>query len=135
MTPIFGRAGDSGWTRSATVVAHLMIVGSLLLAAWAPHASPPTPALVLLGAGAVLLDVGVTGDQTMGRRSINMLNPDARGRLNGLFVGLFFLGGAIGSMMAGFVWTWGGWTAVCLTGATFGMATLYFDFIATPVRE
>ncbi|MBQ1094361.1 hypothetical protein [Streptomyces sp. B93] len=28
----------------------------------------------------------------------------------------YFLGGALGSAVASFVWTWAGWTGVCLTG-------------------
>jgi predicted MFS family arabinose efflux permease len=134
VTPIFGRAGDRGWTRPATITAHALMVGSLLLAAWAPKAGSTTVSLVLLGVAAVLLDVGATGDQTLGRRSINLLNPEARGRINGLFVGLFFLGGAVGSSVAGVAWSWGGWTAVCLVGALFGAATLGLDFLAKPVR-
>ena len=37
---------------------------------------------MLMGASAVLLDIGVTGDQTLGRRAVNLLQPKARGRLN-----------------------------------------------------
>jgi len=133
MTPIFGRAGDRGWTRAATIAAHLLIVGSMLLAAWAPQATSRMISLIVLGVAAVLLDAGATGDQTLGRRSINLLNPEARGRINGLFVGLFFLGGAVGSTVAGFAWAWGGWTAVCLAGTAFGVATLALDFLASPV--
>jgi len=133
VTPIFGRAGDRGWTRPATIAAHLLIVGSMLLATWAPQATSPTISLIVLGVAAVLLDAGATGDQTLGRRSINLLNPEARGRINGLFVGLFFLGGAVGSTVAGFAWAWGGWTAVCLAGTAFGVATLALDFLASPV--
>ncbi|WP_406855230.1 MFS transporter [Alsobacter sp. KACC 23698] len=134
VTPIFGRAGDRGWTRPATVAAHVLIVGSLLIAAWAPQTGSATVSLALLGLTAVLLDVGTTGDQTLGRRSINLLNPEARGRINGLFVGLFFLGGAVGSSVAGVAWSWGGWTAVCLVGAGFGAMTLALDVLAKPVR-
>jgi len=133
VTPILGRAGDRGWTRPATIAAHLLIVGSMLLAAWAPQATSPMISLIVLGVAAVLLDAGATGDQTLGRRSINLLDPEARGRINGLFVGLFFLGGAVGSTVAGFAWAWGGWTAVCLAGTAFGVATLALDFLASPV--
>ena len=71
--------------------------------------------------------VGVTGDQTLGRRVINLLQPEARGRLNGLFVGLFFLGGAAGSAMAGVAWAWGGWPTVCVIGVVIAMAALLVD--------
>jgi predicted MFS family arabinose efflux permease len=82
------------------------------------------PSLVLLGVAAVMLDVGVTGDQTLGRRAINLLRPEARGRLNGLFVGVFFLGGALGSAIAGPAWSYGGWLAVCGCGGAFALLAL-----------
>ncbi|MBW4968666.1 MFS transporter, partial [Pseudoalteromonas sp. CR1] len=79
------------------------------------------PALACLALAAVLLDLGVIADQTLGRRAINLLRPEARGRLNGLFTGLFFLGSAAGSALSGFAWTAGGWGAVCAVGAAFGL--------------
>ncbi|HEV2675248.1 MAG TPA: MFS transporter [Aliidongia sp.] len=131
VTPLFGRAGDRGWTRPATIASHLVMVAALALAAWAGSAGSGTPllSLLLMGASAVLLDVGVTGDQTLGRRAINLLQPEARGRINGLFVGLFFLGGAVGSGVAGAAWTWGGWPTVCAIGAAFGVAALLSDLV------
>ncbi|MCO8628918.1 MFS transporter, partial [Burkholderia multivorans] len=80
-------------------------------------------ALALLAGGAALLDAGVIVDQTLGRRAINLLNPAARGRLNGLFVGLFFVGGAIGAALAGSAWAWGGWSAVCMVALVFAGAS------------
>jgi len=128
VTPLFGRAGDRGWTRPATRAAHLLIIAALALAAWAGAGREgPVLHLILMGTSAVLLDVGVTGDQTLGRRAVNLLRPEARGRLNGLFVGLFFLGGAIGSALAGLAWSAGGWPAVCLTGMAIGVAALAAD--------
>jgi predicted MFS family arabinose efflux permease len=132
-TPLFGRIGDRGWTRPATIVAHLVLIAAFALAAWAGsvHAgSSPVP-LLAMALSAVLIDVGVTGDQTLGRRAINLLRPEARGRINGLFVGLFFLGGALGSSLAGVAWAAGGWTAVCSVGAAFGLAALLAGFRAS----
>ena len=131
VTPLFGRAGDRGWTRFATIACHLVLIGSMAFAAWAGSFQFGTSwwPLALLGSSAVLLDIGVTGDQTLGRRAINLLQPKARGRLNGLFVGIFFIGGAIGSMLAGMAWTWGGWPAVCVIGAAFGLFALLVDWI------
>lgn len=128
VTPLFGRLGDRGWTRGATLAAHAVLLGALGLAAWAGMAAPAPHAawwpLLAMGAAAVLLDVGVTGDQTLGRRAINFLRPDARGRINGIFVGVFFLGGAAGSALAGAAWALGGWNAVCAAGALFALSAL-----------
>ncbi|KRB23291.1 MFS transporter [Mesorhizobium sp. Root172] len=134
VTPLFGRAGDQGWTRSATIFCHLVLIGAMALAAWAgsSQSGASWQPLMLMGTSAVLLDIGVTGDQTLGRRAINLLQPKARGRLNGLFVGIFFLGGAVGSLLAGMAWSWGGWPCVCAIGATFGLAALLVDWIGGP---
>ena len=134
VTPLFGRAGDRGWTRPATIASHLIMIAATALAAWAGsfgNGASLVP-LVSMGIAAVLLDVGVTGDQTLGRRAINLLQPEARGRINGLFVGLFFLGGAVGSAAAGAAWAWGGWAAVSAIGVAFGLAALLTDFMRQP---
>ncbi|RWB13747.1 MAG: MFS transporter [Mesorhizobium sp.] len=130
VTPIFGRAGDRGFTRPATVLCHLGLIAALGLADWAGAAAAGAwLPLLLMGASAVLLDIGVIGDQTLGRRAVNLLRPKARGRLNGLFVGIFFIGGAVGSLLAGIAWAWGGWNAVCAAGAVFGIAALVVDWV------
>ncbi|WP_449255768.1 MFS transporter [Bosea sp. (in: a-proteobacteria)] len=129
-TSIFGRLGDRGWSRPATTISHLLIALALFLAGWAGSASAdatPLRPLLLLGLGAILVDIGVTGDQTLGRHAVNLLRPAFRGRLNGLYVGLFFLGGAAGSSLAGLLWVRGGWSAVCAAGVLAAAAMLVFD--------
>ena len=130
-TPVFGRLGDRGWTRPATFAAHLVLIAALALAAAAGSVRSHSPLLPLamMGASAVLLDIGVTGDQTLGRRAINLLQAEARARINGLFVGIFFLGGAMGSAIAGMAWSSGGWTAVCLIGILLGVLALITECV------
>ena len=129
LTPLFGRAGDRGWTRPVTIVSHLVLMAGAVLAMFAGSLDTATSLvpLAVMGAGAVLLDVGVVGAQTLGRRAINLLQAEARGRINGLFVGIFFLGASIGSAIAGIAWTSGGWTLVCGIGAGFGFLALLVD--------
>ena len=128
-TPIVGWFGDKGWTRHVTIASHVVLTSAFALASgadWLP-AEAATSLLVPMGAGAILLDVGLTGDQILGRRTVALLNPIARGRLNALFVGLFFLGGAAGSTLAGLAWTSGGWPLVCVIGAACGISALIVD--------
>lgn len=135
--PWAGRAGDRGLTQPATRLAHLGIVAAMLLAAVAggtpltgfdPSANP-TSALLLLAASGVLIDMAFIGDQTLGRRAINLLRPEARGRVNGLFTGLFFLGGAAGAGVASPAWAHGGWPLVCMIGLAFGATALMLSGI------
>jgi predicted MFS family arabinose efflux permease len=134
VTPLAGRAGDRGWTRPATVASHLLLIAALALAASAElvQSALSWMPLALMIVSAVLLDIGVIGDQTLGRRSINLLRPEARSRMNGLFVGLFFVGGALGSAAAGVAWASGGWPMTCAAGAAFGIAALIADAVVGP---
>ncbi|MBJ9696977.1 MFS transporter [Burkholderia cenocepacia] len=137
VTPLAGRAGDRGHGPAAQRLAHGTMLAALVVlgvagAGWFgfdAHAHRGV-ALALLAGGAALLDAGVIVDQTIGRREINLLNPAARGRLNGLFVGLFFCGGALGAALAGSAWAWGGWSAVCGVGFAFAGATAVFGLVA-----
>ncbi|MBR7976526.1 MFS transporter [Burkholderia vietnamiensis] len=147
VTPLAGRVGDRGHGPAAQRAAHLTMLAALTVlgiggAGWFGFDAPAHRgiALALLAGGAALLDAGVIVDQTIGRREINLLNPTARGRLNGLFVGLFFVGGALGAALAGSAWAWGGWSAVCGVGFGFAGAATVFglsagrraDIAATP---
>lgn len=126
VAPLAGRWGDRGWTKPALVGLHALAVQSMILAAFAAAMADfaPTFALVLLAVSAILLDVGVVGDQTLGRRAVNLLRPEVRGRLNGLFTGIFFLGGALSSALTGFAWKCGGWNGVCLLAGAFASIAL-----------
>ncbi|TDK39237.1 MFS transporter [Rhizobium deserti] len=131
VTPVVGRLSDRGLGGRVTIFSHVLMVLGFAVAAWAgsSNGAPTAVLLAFLGAGAVLLDVGVTGDQTVGRHAINHLRPEARGRINGLFVGIFFIGGAVGSAASGFLWTAGGWPLTCLGGALFGLAAFLFHVV------
>jgi len=134
--PIAGRLGDRELTAPATRVSHAAIIVALIGAGIAgagwfgfdPNAAPLF-ALALLVSAAVLLDFGVVADQTLGRRAINLIRPESRGRLNGFYTGFFFLGGSMGSALAGVAWTWRGWSGVCSVGLGFGAAALMLSVL------
>lgn len=122
VTPMVGRWSDRGLGKRVTAIGHVVIVLGFGLAAICglARSAPTIVTLIGLGLGAVMLDVGVLSDQTVGRYLINLLRPDARGRINGIFVGVFFIGGAIGSAASALLWSHGGWGAVCAGGAALG---------------
>ena len=75
-----------------------------------------SPGIGGLIAGVLLMDVGVQAVQVANQSVIYALQPDARGRLNTVFRGTMFVGGAVGSGCAGLAWTLAGWPAVCGVG-------------------
>ncbi|MEW6640546.1 MAG: MFS transporter [Pseudomonadota bacterium] len=132
IAPLAGRIADRGWSEPATTLAHVVALAGIVVAGlaadgpWALHASAAWPAVSLaaLTLAAVLLDLGLFADQTLGRIAINTVRPEARGRLNALYTGLFFIGGAAGAALAGLAWSWQGWAGVCWVGLGFTLAAL-----------
>ena len=61
---------------------------------------------------------------------MNLVRPEARGRMNGLYVGIFFVGSAAGSSLAGLTWTAGGWGATSMIGLIIGIAMVALYLIA-----
>ncbi len=122
VSPRAGHAADRGRGR---LVTGLSLAGGLvaLLIAWAGGTLASWPLLVL---GALLLDAAVAANLVVGQRAIFAVGADVRGRLNGLYLALFFIGGAIGSLVSGYAYAGGGWTAVMLVGLAFPTAALLF---------
>jgi MFS family permease len=80
--------------------------------------------LWLLVLAAVILDAAVQACQVLSLRTIYMLSPELRGRLNGLFIAFAFLCGAAGSGLAAALYTSRGWTTVAALGALCAAAAL-----------
>jgi predicted MFS family arabinose efflux permease len=104
------------------VIVAILLAGLVAGGSWSFGLGVPMPlSLAALVIAALLLDAGAVADQAVGRRAINLLRPEARGRINGLFTGMFLLGGSFGALCAGPAWAWGGWAAVCWVGLGFAL--------------
>ncbi|WP_072730976.1 MFS transporter [Paenibacillus sp. NAIST15-1] len=123
--PVAGRLADRGWTRPATGIALVTVVISVLLPLIIRTGSPIGVAVLVVSA--ILLDAGVSANLVLGQRVLFSLNPEIRSRLNGLFMAIFFFGGAIGSAIGGWIYATGGWSAALWIGMAFPIvAILYF---------
>jgi predicted MFS family arabinose efflux permease len=78
---------------------------------WGFHSS-----LIALAAGAALLDLGVQGAHVANQTRIFAHMPEARSRINTIYIVSFFTGGSLGSLAGAFIWKAAGWTGVCLLG-------------------
>lgn len=123
--PVAGRWADKGWTKKLTGIALATAALSFLLIL-VVH-SHTTLALVLLFVSAITLDMAVSGNLVLGQRVIYALGSAARGRLNGLFMAIFFVGGAVGSSLGGWSYAYGGWLLAAALGLAMPViAMLYY---------
>ncbi|GMX62330.1 MFS transporter [Paenibacillus elgii] len=122
--PVAGRLADRGWTRSGTWIALATVVISVLLPLMIQTGSPVGIAVLVISA--ILLDAGVSANLVFGQRAIFSLGPEIRSRLNGLFMAIFFFGGAIGSSIGGWAYASGGWSTVLWIGIAFPVAAMLY---------
>jgi predicted MFS family arabinose efflux permease len=108
--PIAGRLADRLNPRVNVRVALIATVVSFAILAAAGHT------IAGLVAGIIVLDAGVQAGHVTNQSRIFNLLPEARNRLNTVYMVSFFLGGAAGSVLAANAWQRWGWPGVCAVG-------------------
>jgi predicted MFS family arabinose efflux permease len=120
-----GGLADRGWTRPVTAIALLTVLGGFLITRIVEPGAPLS--LVLLVAGGIVLDFGVSANMSVGQRAIFALGAQFRSRVNGIYMTAFFGGSALGSALAGWSYAQGGWHMTSVVGLVFpGLALIYF---------
>jgi len=122
--PVAGRLADKGWIRPATGLALAIVIISILLPLMIQGGS--TAAVATLVVAAILLDMGVSANLVLGQRVIFSLGAEFRSRLNGLYMAIFFLGGAVGSALGGWAYALGGWNAALWIGIAFPIIAMIY---------
>ena len=69
--------------------------------------------------GVIILDVGVQAAQISNQSRIYALSPEARSRVNTVYMVAYFIGGAAGSAVGAAVWPVFGWVGVSIAGVVF----------------
>lgn len=120
--PIAGRIADA---RGPHLVIRLGAVVAVL--SWILFASSPTLSALIVGV--ILLDFGMQSALVSNQTIVYSLKPEARARLNTIFVGSMFFGGAAGSGIASLAWHLAGWTAVTAAMALAGALAVVIQFL------
>jgi predicted MFS family arabinose efflux permease len=113
-SPIAGRLADKGWARKLTGLAFIIAAASFALTYVLQ--SNQRISLIIFCAAAILLDMAVSGNLVLGQQAIYGLGDEIRGRVNGVFMAVFFAGGAIGSALGGWSYAQGSWKAASVIG-------------------
>lgn len=122
--PLAGHLADRrgpAWVASLGVALSIVAFGGLALAS--PFAAPGLH-LWLIGAGAIVFDLGVQATLIAHQTLVYQLDPGARSRLNAvLFVGMF-IGMASGAVIGSLLLAAWGWTSVMILATASSAAAL-----------
>ncbi|MDB5653566.1 MAG: major facilitator superfamily transporter [Tardiphaga sp.] len=125
IAPVAGRLADRGHSRAVTGVA-IGAMGLSFVLVWIGGSVGSVAAFVLAG---IVLDAGSQAHLVTGQRAIFALAPEVRSRLNALYMGLFFFGGAVGSAVSGSAVSHGG--AMMVSGIGLGFTVIAALLYAT----
>lgn len=114
--PFIGRLADRYGARRNVLIALLVTVVSFVdLYLFGRHMGG-------LIAGVILLDIGVQAGHVSNQTRIYGLIPEARSRLNMVYMICYFAAGAIGSFAGSVLWHHFGWAGVCGLGCALSLA-------------
>jgi predicted MFS family arabinose efflux permease len=69
--------------------------------------------------GVLVMDAGVQATHISNQARTLALRPEARSRLNTVYMVAYFTGGSLGSLISTLAWSRSGWPGVCATGLAF----------------
>lgn len=72
----------------------------------------------------VLLDIGLQCQQLSNQSACIAEIPSASNRVNTIFMTIYFIGGSLGTFLAGFGWNVAGWQGVCTVGIAMASVSL-----------
>jgi predicted MFS family arabinose efflux permease len=74
--------------------------------------------------GVILLDIGVQATHISNQSLIFSLKPEARNRINTIYMVSYFIGGSAGTFLASQAWNSYQWNGVCIIGITLSVIVL-----------
>ncbi|KIG10996.1 MFS transporter [Caballeronia concitans] len=108
--PLAGKSADKRGPRAVITLSIVLVAVSFVVFALSAKS------IAGLVIGVIVLDVGVQAAQISNQSRIYALKPEARSRVNTVYMVAYFIGGAAGSALASLAWHAMGWTGVCIVG-------------------
>jgi len=82
--------------------------------------------------GVIVMDMGVQATHISNQSIIFALKPEARNRINTIYMVSYFLGGTAGTFIATLLWKNFQWMGVCAVGVALSLLTLVIHFLNHP---
>ncbi|QRK13954.1 MFS transporter [Archangium violaceum] len=127
--PLVGRYADVRGDRRINMLAVGVLFLSFIVLGLLGHS------LWGIGLGVILLDLGAQANQIANQARVYALRPEARNRLNTVYMVTYFAGGASGAWLGSMAWSHWGWIGVCVVGggmALTGLLVLGFAGLRRP---
>jgi predicted MFS family arabinose efflux permease len=125
MAPVAGWLADRNFGRIGTLASLSSVGVAFLLAGLGDWMH----SVLVMAAAGVLLDGGVQATLVFGQRAIYGLAPEMRSRLNGVFMAMFFTGGAVGSALTSPILLQFGFAGICALGVSMVVLALVWFFV------
>lgn len=113
-----GRLTDKGNSRALTAISIILVVISYVIFGFS------TNSMALLVVGVIIMDMGVQATHISNQAVIFALRPEARNRLNTVYMVTYFVGGAAGTFLASQAWYTYKWNGVVLMGIVLSVLAL-----------
>ncbi len=121
---VVGRISDKMNKRKLITITTVMMVAAWLIFGLS---AASIPGLIL---GVILLDLGLQSTHIANQTIIFALHPEARNRLNTVYMVSYFVGGATGTFLAGQAWTLWKWQGVVGVGLTVSTLALLVHLLS-----
>lgn len=122
-TPYWGRIADQGHTQRLTWFGIVVLAISWLFLYFGGQS------LISYIIGFGVINLGLVLVHTSNQNIIFRLQPDAKGRINSVYMTSYFIGGASGSALGVYGWHHGGWSMACMIGLTLVAAAAFFAWL------
>ncbi len=124
-TTKIGKIADRGYTLPITWVGLSLLACSWLFLYFGADA------LISYILGYAIINLGLATVHTSNQNIIFRLRPDAKSRVNAIYMTTYFIGGACGSALGIYAWHHGGWSMTCLTGLMLVLSAACFALLDT----
>ena len=119
-TTKIGKIADRGYTNLLTWIGILVLAISWIFL----YFGGKSLISYMLGYGVINLGLAIV--HTSNQNIIFRLRPNAKSRINSIYMTVYFTGGACGSALGVYAWHHGGWTMTCLVGLSLVIGSAFF---------